>query len=339
MTNTRRLPLRACALALSLLAQAGAVHAAPVAVPDLQAELTAFARRAAPARLGIAVLDVASGRRWGIDSDVPFIMMSVFKAPVAAAVLAQVEAGTLSLDQAVTLAPGDLVEGSAVPSVGDQLAAGKTVFTVRELLAGAVSQSDNTAVDALIRLAGGPRAVTAFLHGHGIDAMHVETDEGDLARVAEHLTPGQSIPAHETAAQTLARERRGYAALLADPRNRSTPAAAIDFLRRLAAGELLTSRDTGLLIELMRRQTLPFRLRGGIPPGADFADKCGTGTTVGGRTVAWNDIAVMTLAGGRRILIAVFMQDTPMPKAGRDRLFAEIARAVAAGVPASAQGH
>jgi beta-lactamase class A len=328
-----RLSLRASVFVPVLFSLLGAAHAAPATPPDLQARLQKFVRYARPAQLGIAVLDLSSGQTWGMDRDVSFMMMSVFKAPVAAAILSQVEAGTLSLDQAVTLSQDDVVAGSAVPSVGDQLAAGKTVFSVRELLTGAVSQSDNTAVDALIRLAGGPQVITTFLHGHGIDAMHVETDERGISRTGKHLKPGEAIPAHETAAQTLRREKLGYAELLADTRNRSTPDAAIDFLRKLAAGDLLTPASTELLIDLMRKQTKPFRLRGGIPPGADFADKCGTGTTVGGRTMAWNDIAIMTLADGRRIFIAVFMKDTPMTQPRRDKMFADIARAVAAGVP------
>jgi beta-lactamase class A len=300
---------------------------------DLQSHLTAFARRAMPAKLGIAVLDLSSGKTWAINADVPFIMMSVFKAPVAAAVLSQVEAGKLSLDQAVTLAPGDLVEGSAVPSVGEQLEAGRTRFTVRELLLGAVSQSDNTAADALVKLLGGPHTVTAFLQRKGILGMHVETDERDIGRVSNHLRPGETISAKETGAQRSKRENLGYADMLADTRNRATPSAAVDFLRKLAATELLNPASTELLIDLMRKQTVPSRLRRGIPAGADFADKTGSSMTVGGRNAAWNDIGFMTLPDGRRIFVAVFLADTLMPKPKRDALFADIARAAAAGVP------
>jgi beta-lactamase class A len=298
----------------------------------LQSQLQGFARQARPAQLGIAVTDFSSGASWGVDADVPFIMMSVFKAPVVAATLAQIEAGTLSADQHLTLTRGDLVEGSAVPSVGAQLQAGRTDFTVRELMTGAVMQSDSTAADALVKLLGGPQVVTTFLKGKGITGMHVDTDERGIGLVSENLAPGQALPAHETAAQAKARERRGYAAMLADPRNRSTPAAAVDFLHKLSDGALLSPASTQFLIDLMRKQTVPFRLRGGIPPGADFADKTGSSATVEGKNAAWNDIALLTLADGRRIGIAVFMKDTAMPKRQRDALFAAIARAVAAGV-------
>jgi beta-lactamase class A len=307
---------------------------ATAAQAGLQSRLKEFARRAKPGQLGIAVFDSASGNSWGVDADVPFIMMSMFKSPVSAAVLSRVDTGELALDQVVTLTPADVVPGSAVPSVGDQLAAGKTRFTIRELLTGAVSQSDSTAVDAMIKLLGGPQLVTAYLRDHGIEGMHVDTDERDIGRVADHLQPGQPFPAHETRAQQAAREKLGYAAALADPRNRSTPRAAVDYLRKLAGGELLSPESTGLLIDLMRKQTIPARLRGGVPAGADFAGKTGTGTTVGGRTVAWNDIGIITLPGGRRVFVAAYLRDTPMPDAKRDALFADIARAVTAPVAA-----
>jgi beta-lactamase class A len=332
---------------VAVLASAMAAYPAAIAAPikaaskapgatatatqaGLQSRLEALARRARPGQLGIAVYDSASGKSWGVDADVPFIMMSMFKSPVSAAVLSRVDAGQLTLDQVVTLTPADVVPGSAVPSVGDQLAAGKTTFTIHELLTGAVSQSDSTAVDAMLKLLGGPRVVTAYLRDHDIDGMQVDVGEREIGRVAENLQPGQALPAHESRAQTAAREKLGYAAALADPRNRSTPRAAVDYLRKLAAGELLSPQSTALLIDLMRKQTIPARLRGGVPADADFAGKTGTGTTVNGRTVAWNDIGIITLPGGRRIFVAAYLRDTAMPRAKRDTLFADIARAVTA---------
>lgn len=323
-----------CPLTYAATRAAKVSQAAAHQSDQLQAQLTRFARSVSPAQLGIAVRDLSSGKTWGVDADVPFIMMSVFKAPVAASILSQVDAGKISLDQTVTLAPGDVVEGSAVPSIGDQLEAGRTRFTVRELMVGAVSQGDSTAVDALIKLAGGPQTVTAFLQRYGIAGMQIDTDERDIGRVSNHLLPGQAMPSHETRAQALHREKLGYQDMLADGRNRSTPCAAVDFLRKLAAGQLLTPQSTAWLIDLMRKQTVPSRLRGGIPAGADIADKTGSSMTVDGKNAAWNDIAIMTLPTGRRMFIAVFLKDTAMPKPKRDALFADIARAVAGGVPA-----
>lgn len=298
----------------------------------LQVQLTALAQRALPGQIGIAVMDPRTGEEWGVNQNTPFPLMSVFKAPVAAAVLAQVDAGLYQLNQTVSLSPTDFVEGSAVPSVGDALQAGRTTFELRELLFGAVAQSDNTSVDALIRLLGGPARVTAYLRSKHITGMHIEIDERGFEYEARNLAPGQELPENETAEQTLARKKAGYAAVLADQRNQSTPVAAIDFLNKLNREQLLSPSSTDLLIAMMRKQTLPSRLRGGLPAGFELADKCGTTSSVDGRTAVWNDIGIVTGPDGRQLMIAVFLKDSRASREARDQLIADVAKTAIAGV-------
>jgi beta-lactamase class A len=308
----------------------GQVSAVSLESARLQQALDTAARRAKPGTLGIAVLDLRSGARAGVHAGEPFPMMSVFKAPVAAAVLAQVEHGSLSLAQEVTVIPADLRDGSAVPSIGAQFEAGKTRFTIERLLQGAVSESDNTAVDALLRVIGGPPVVTAFLHAHGIDGLRVDLDEGGVSDIFNDLQPGQAVPSNESDEAFEQRRQRGYRAFLADPRNRSTPAAAVEFLRKLQGGQLLSPASTQHLLRLMAEQTVPNRLRAGVPHGVRFADKTGTSGTQRGRTAAYNDIGIMTWPDGRTVIIAAFLGDSPASGKERDALFAELARSVAA---------
>ena len=298
----------------------------------LQAQLTALAQRAIPGEIGIAVRDPRTGAEWGVNQNQSFPLMSVFKVPVAAAILAEVDAGNYQLDQTIILRSTDLVEGSAVPSVGDALQGGRTKFELRDLLFGAVAQSDNTSVDALIRLLGGPSRVTAYLRSKDILSMHVETDERGFEYEARNLTPGQVVPKNETAEQALAREKAGYAAVLADGRNQSTPAAAIDFLSKLNRQQLLSPSSTNLLIAMMKKQTLPSRLRGGLPSGFELADKCGTTSSVDGRTAVWNDIGIVIGPDGRQLMIAVFIKDSRASREERDQLIADIAKTAIAGV-------
>ncbi|RAO77826.1 class A beta-lactamase [Dyella jiangningensis] len=295
----------------------------------LQQALDVAVQRARPGTLGVAVLDMGSGARAGVHTDEAFPMMSVFKAPVAAAVLAQVEEGSLSLEQEVTLARTDLRDGSAVPSIGAQLAAGKTSFTIGRLLRGAVSESDNTAVDALLRVLGGPQKVTAFLQAHGLKGMRVDLGEGGVNEVFNDVRPGQPIPSDESEQAFDQRRERGYRAFLADPRNRSTPAAAVEFLRKLQGGELLSPASTQRLQHLMAEQTLPNRLRAGVPQGVRFAGKSGTSGTQRGRIAAYNDIGILTWPDGQAVIVAAFLSDSAMPAPQRDALFADLARAVA----------
>ena len=299
--------------------------------PDarLQQALAQLADRARPGMLGITVVDLNTRVRTRINADRAYPMMSVFKAPVAAAVLAQIDAGRFTLNHKVTIDRRDVVNGAAVPSIGAHFDGKQMHFTVEQLLVAAVSESDNTAVDALIRLVGGPHVVTNFLRAHGIKGMRVDLGEDQVSRIFEDTANGQSIPARETEQETLARQRRGYRAFLNDPRNRTTPDAAADFLEKLWFGQLLSASSTKQLLGLMYGQTVPNRLRAGLPSGVRFADKCGTSYSLDGETAAFNDIGIMTLPNGHTLIVAAFLSASQADKTTRDALFAEIGKYLA----------
>jgi beta-lactamase class A len=204
-------------------------------------------------------------------------------------------------------------------------------FTVRQLLVASVSESDNTAVDALMRLVGAP-AVTAFLREHHVEGMRVDLDEAGVARIFEQRDARSEPAVAETPQEKDQRRHRGYRAYLADPRNRSTPRAAADFLGKLERGELLSAASTRALLTLMEAQTVPRRLRSGVPDNVQFADKCGTSYSLGGVTAAYNDIGILTWPDGHSIIVAAFLTASPASKSQRDALFAELARTVAEGL-------
>lgn len=213
------------------IATAHANPSTPLSVSEFQSKLEKLASRARPGTFGIAVLDLKSGQSWSVNGDRAFPMMSVFKAPLGATVLAQVETHQISLEQTITITRADLRLGAS--KIAHELRGDRMTFTVGELLAGAVSHSDNTAADALVKLVGGPQAITSYLQAHGITGMHVDLDEGGVEHVFSGLRSATSPPASETAEERSKRLWRGYQAFLEDPRNRSTPKAAADFLRKL----------------------------------------------------------------------------------------------------------
>jgi beta-lactamase class A len=199
---------------------------------------------------------------------------------------------------------------------------------VRQLLAAAVSHSDNTAADVLLELVGGPQAVTAFLRAHGILHMRVDRDEEEIAREFQlHRSDGS-----ETSAQRDRRLREGYETYLRDPRDRATPDAAVRFLRELWQGELLSASSTRQLLDLLYAQTIPDRLRAGIPAAVRLADKCGTSYTIDGMTAAFNDIGILTWPDGRTVIVAAFLTGSHASKGRMSALFKAIAGAVVAEV-------
>ncbi|HEV2044851.1 MAG TPA: serine hydrolase, partial [Sphingomicrobium sp.] len=97
------LALAAFALPYSSLA-AGQARPAPALVEraTLGQQLEAIA--AVPTgRVGIAVIDLATGRETAVHGNEPFPMASVVKVAVAAAYLAEVDAGRRSLAKLITL--------------------------------------------------------------------------------------------------------------------------------------------------------------------------------------------------------------------------------------------
>ncbi|MGN6482054.1 class A beta-lactamase [Luteibacter sp.] len=288
-----------------------AATAAFAAPPDaaLQGKLQAVADKARPGTLGIMVMDPASGQSVMVNGGRSYLLMSSFKAPIAAAVLAQVDAGKLKLEQKVHLTPADIVDGSAVPSVGASLKKGPRDVTIDELLQGAVSESDNTAVDALLHVLGGPAVATRFLEDKGVHGMRIDLSEGDLAHMFEE---------------------KGSTAVLASKVDSSTLEAAAGFLQKLDAGRLLSPASTRKLLGLMTAQVIPSRIRAGLPAGFQLADKTGTSGTEDGRRAAFNDIGIITGPNGSKRIVVLFLSDSPASSDEATGWFAEIGKITAA---------
>lgn len=327
--------IAACTLALGIGRSARANDSAPAAPGSLQDELSKLAGRTRPGTLGITVTDLESGRTWRIHSAGSYPMMSVFKAPLGATVLSEVDLGKVAPEKIVIIRREDLMTGG-VSQIAAAFHGDHETFTVRQLLAAAVSHSDNTAADVLLKLVGGPEAVTAFLRAHGIRHMRVDRDEEAIAREFERRRVG----GQETAVQRDERLRAGYEAYLRDPRDRTTPDDAALFLRKLWQGELLSAASTRQLLGLLYAQTIPDRLRAGIPADVRLADKCGTSYTIDGMTAAFNDIGILTWPDGRTVIVAAFLTGSHAPEARMSALFKSIARAIVTDLhptPASAR--
>jgi beta-lactamase class A len=309
--------------------------AGPAAALDrslLQQRVEALSREAGRGVLGVGVLDIRTGERWLHNGTRPFPMQSVYKAPIAVAVLRDVDRGRLKLDQVVTIRREDL----SVPlsPINREFSGESRTYTLRRLLENMVSLSDNTAADALTRLVGGPAAVTAVMKEAGIEGMRVDRYERDMQPQTLGLGPFQpewtDYAALSAASNRVpeAQKRQALEAALADPRDSPTPAATLEFLAKLQAGQLLSAASTDLLLAIMRGSpTGPDRLKAGLPKGSSLAHKTGTSATSLGINMATNDIGLATLPDGRVIAIAAYLSASDKPAKERERILAGIARA------------
>lgn len=326
-------------LALSVLVLVGsaAVARAEFDRERLDRDIVAI-ERASKGRLGVAVLDLRDRALWSHRGRERFPMQSVFKLPLGITTLQAVEAGRLRLDQTVTISPREL---SLYHSpLAESFGAEPREFTLRELVRLATGESDNTATDVLMRVVGGPAAVTRTLTEGGIAGMRVDRYERvfqpeilglsgyDWDRAIDRAAFGKRVRSAPEG-----KRRASLEASLTDERDSSTPEASVAFLEALAKGNWLREpgHQTFVMALISDRKVGQDRIKAGLPAGARLAHRTGLGPTAGGLNHATNDIGLVTLADGRRFAIAIYLAgSTADPKARAAALAATARLAVTA---------
>lgn len=303
---------------------------APPAPPELQAKLfDLVARYKEP--VGVAVTDVAHGWTAQVDGAGRYPQQSVVKVWVALAVMDAIDHGRLGLDQTVLLTPAD--RSVFYQPLGARIGAHGYSTTVYDLLRRALTESDNTANDKLMALAGGAGAVSAVLAGKGIAGIGVGGPEHILqARTAGLAwTPELAGWRFKEARSKLPDEVRDRAldAYLAAPPDGAQPAALVQALAALKRGELLSKTSTDTLLGLMGEARTGYRrLRAGLPPGWEIAHKTGTGPDWRGASVGINDLGLLTAPDGRTYAVAVMIRETKKPIGERMALMQKVSRTV-----------
>ena len=337
MKSTRRLVISGLGAAL---AGCGARVEKPVQLTKLDTDrLSAgfpkLAARAAPAQLGLGVCLIGLAKAWASDPTTRFPMQSVFKAPMAAAVLSEVDAGRLKLSEPITLTELDLSPpvsaiDQAWPTPPDHHS---LTLPAIDLLALALQRSDNTAADVIMKRIGGPGAVNAWLGAKSLGDIRVDRYERELQQDVAGMPPFEPawkderawLAARDAVAAPL--REAAMTAYLADPRDTATLLASLDFLSRLARSDLISPASTRLMMRLMTTSlTGANRLKAGLPAGASLAHKTGSARTDLGFTPATNDIGIVTLKNGGRLAIAAFLAGSTATEAQRDSLIADAAR-------------
>jgi beta-lactamase class A len=251
--------------------------------------------RAAQGRVGVSATVLETGESVSLNGNQRFPMLSVYKLPIAMAVLAQVDQGNLSLDQKIQIEASDIVQGSQILDENSQ----GTEYSLVELLKYMVSDSDNTACDVLLKLLGEPKIVTEYLQSLGINNINVANTEKELEQ--------------DSSLQY---------------RNDATPDAAVILLRALHEGQGLSESSQALLLRLMTETSTGLnRIKGLLPNGTVVAHKTGTSATVNGVTAATNDVGLVTLPSGQHLAIAVFVSDSQATDVIREEVIAKVARA------------
>jgi beta-lactamase class A len=247
-------------------------------------------------RLGVAVLDTASGARTDHRGNERFPLCSTFKVLAVSAVLKRAETGHERLDRLIAIKRNELIAYSPVlkDRIGDSM-------TLVDLCAAAMTESDNTAADLVLKNLGGPAAVTAYARTLGDTITHLDNSEPLLNR-----TKPFGLSKSDT----------------------TSPVAMVNDLQALVLGDALapTSRDQ-LKAWLLGCKTGDKRLRAGLPDGWQCGEKTGSDESNG----STNDVGVLWPPQQRPpVIVAAYLTQTKAKYEDREAALADVARAVVA---------
>jgi beta-lactamase class A len=190
---------------------------------------------------GLYVWDLEEDFGYGIRPEEKFFTASIIKVPVMVAVYRKVDEGDLSFSQEVEIKDEDWAAGAGWL----QWEKAGTKQTVGDLLLLMMTQSDNVAANALVRLVGGPEHVNEVARSMGAEDTHVY--------------------------QKISSERGAVPAL----DNRSTPRDMATMMQQIAEGKAASEKSCGYMIDLMHEDKLDWWLDAGLPEDVDAANKAG----------------------------------------------------------------
>lgn len=259
--------------------------------PSAEQQIAAIEARLG-GRLGVAALATGSGRRIEHRANERFLLCSTFKLIAAAAVLHRVDGKQEEAGRFISYTAADLLEYAPITKQHVQEGGMKLI----DLCAAAVSYSDNTAGNLLLKAIDGPEGFTRYARSLGDEKTRLDRVEPELNRAA----PG-------------------------DDRDTTTPAAILGNLRALLLGDALSAASREQLEAWMLGNTTGKEMiRAGVPRDWKVGDKTGRGDDN-----AMNDVAILRPPGKPPILLAIYSAGSTAP--GEDRLaaMAKVARIIA----------
>jgi beta-lactamase class A len=262
----------------------------PRSTSDLANQIPSIEQRMG-VRIGVAALDIASGKRLDYRSEERFPMCSTFKLLAAAAVLKRVDEKQERLNRFVRYDAKDILEYAPVTKA--HLKDGG--MTLGALCAAAIEQSDNTAGNLLLDTIGGPVGLTNFARGIGDEITRLDRKEPEL---------NSAIPG--------------------DERDTTSPAAMCADMKRLLLGKALSESSRHQLEDWLRQnETGSLMIRAGVPKTWTVGDK--TGRSGNGVT---NDVAIIRPPGRAPIIVAIYSMGSTSSAHDQLAIVAEAARAV-----------
>ena len=252
------------------------------------------------ADIGIAVCLIETNEITTVNGGKHYPMQSVYKFPLAIAVLDAVDKKTIALNQKVHVSKTELRPGTWSP-LREKYPEGNIDITIAELLEYSVSKSDNNACDILFKLIGGTAATNQYIQKLGIQEMAIVATEEEMA-------------------QEWNLQYKNY----------SSPKAMNQLLNGFFHGKYLLEPSNNFLMKLMTASSnSASRIKALLPKAAVVAHKTGTSdTNKEGLRPALNDVGIITLPNGKHIAVSVFISNDTQKYEDAEKTVAEIAKLI-----------
>lgn len=253
------------------------VFAQPRSYSSQLEALVASLANPAQGRIGVAAVELSSGRTVAVLGDQPFPMASTSKIAIVATFLEGVDQGRWRLsDQFPLMVPLPSAKFSSRAAPVKQGAS----LSAQYLIERTIVNSDNQATDALLAAVGGPQAVNRWARRAGITEFRLDRDIATLVRDDGAVNPAVTV----------------------DPRDSITPLGMTRMLAGIYKGEWLSPSSRAVLIGAMERcRTGKRRLPGQLPVNAWIAHKTGTLSNTS------SDVGIIRTPDGRAFAVAVYV--------------------------------
>ncbi|MEX2264290.1 MAG: serine hydrolase [Bryobacteraceae bacterium] len=232
------------ALAFAALLNAGLLQAADHTVASLLegklvAALQRFDEKFAGA-LGVAAIDLETGRAFSVNGDVVFPQASSIKIPILIRMFQAERAGEFRFSDTVTLTEKDIAGGSG--HLRNAILKGPVALSILELVTAMMETSDNTATNKCIEM---------------VRMERVNRTLDELGFVSTRLR----------------RRMMDAEAVARSEENISTPLEMARLVERLYRGRIIDERASAGMIEIMKK--VKGGMSAGVPKGTATASKTG----------------------------------------------------------------
>jgi beta-lactamase class A len=322
---------------------------------DLEQAIATIAANAG-GKVGVGAVLLETGDAAWLNRNERFAMQSVYKVPIAMAALKMVDEGKVRIDQDISITPDDYVRRGYHSPIRNLYPQG-VALPLTTILYYSISESDGSANDVLFDMAGGGAGVQGYLSTLGLkDIVVADSTKAiskdwetqyrnyatpaetiNLLRALEERKAGLSAFANDLLVEFMSRSKTGWRRL-----RRGLPEGAILAHKTGTGGteaqvpgahknedesEDIGDREPAKKETARKAKPSPTPTRPGRGSSAN-TNANAAAKPPGPIVSATNDVGIITLPDGRHILIAVYIENSTADGWTRERVIADISKAV-----------